>query len=127
MFLQADGSTHNLNRTSDLTHLICTSPSLSPLQFSSFFPDFLSPPIDMLASILGTITRLRHQHGAEGRAGHHHLAGMPSALGSDSADASRRRCVLCLFHLCLGLFRRDFAALLMKKALREPNVSAQTR
>lgn len=60
-------------------------------KFSSFFPDFMATPIDWVAGVLGVITRLRHAHGAEGRA--HHLAGMPSALGSDSADASRRRCV----------------------------------
>eukprot|EP00967_Tisochrysis_lutea_P082438 scaffold114135_cov23-Tisochrysis_lutea.AAC.3 len=61
-------------------------------QFSSFFPDLLATPIDLLAGAVGVVTRLRHDVGAEGRAGHHHhhLAGMPSALGSDSADASRR-------------------------------------
>ncbi len=64
-------------------------------QFSSFFPDLLAAPIDFVASALGAVTRLRHVPGAEGRGGHHHhhhhLAGMPSALGTDSADASRRR------------------------------------
>ncbi|KAF5840367.1 hypothetical protein DUNSADRAFT_17065 [Dunaliella salina] len=62
-------------------------------KFSSFFPDFLATPIDLLAGVVSVVTRLRHDGGMEGRAGHHHhhLAGMPSALGSDSADASRRR------------------------------------
>lgn len=58
-------------------------------KFSAFFPGFLHPVIDQIATILGVITRLQHAPGAEGRSSA--LKGVPASVGSDSADANRRR------------------------------------
>jgi hypothetical protein len=66
-------------------------------KFSSFFPEFLAPVIDTVAFVLGFITRLRHAPEAQAAANSGvkglHAAGGPSVLGSDTADASRRRYV----------------------------------
>mmetsp|Transcript_21757 Transcript_21757/g.37101 ORF Transcript_21757/g.37101 Transcript_21757/m.37101 type:complete len:322 (+) Transcript_21757:16-981(+) len=60
-------------------------------KFSSFFPSFLEAPIDLLASILGFITRLRHDPATQAESTTKALHSGPSLLGSDAADASRRR------------------------------------
>jgi len=57
-------------------------------KFSSFFPDVLAGPIDLVAGVLGRVTRL--QHGAAGEA-KPLLPVAQTALGSNSADANRRR------------------------------------
>mmetsp|Transcript_36298 Transcript_36298/g.91666 ORF Transcript_36298/g.91666 Transcript_36298/m.91666 type:complete len:308 (-) Transcript_36298:710-1633(-) len=60
-------------------------------KFSSFFPEFLETPIDLVAGLLGFCTRLRHAPGAEGTGPKQVSLGGPSVLGTDSADANRRR------------------------------------
>jgi hypothetical protein len=68
----------------------CGDPS-EEFAFSSFFPQFLAPPIDAVGTVLGRITRL--QHGADGEA-KPLLPMVQTALGTNSADANRRRWVV---------------------------------
>jgi len=58
-------------------------------KFSSFFPPFMATPIDAVAGLLGIVFRLRHTAGADAKG--MNINGAPSMLGSDSADANRRR------------------------------------
>lgn len=58
-------------------------------KFSSFFPSFLEGIIDPVASIFGTIFRLRQTSTAG--AGGMQMNQAPSMLGSDAVDANRRR------------------------------------
>jgi hypothetical protein len=57
-------------------------------KFSTFFPELLHPPIDLLAKLLGKVFRL--QHGADALAKSQSSSAL---LGSDSAEANRRRWV----------------------------------
>lgn len=66
----------------------CGDPS-EDFAFSSFFPEFLAPPIDAVSTVLGRVTRL--QHGAGGGEAKPLLPVVGAALGSNSADANRRR------------------------------------
>lgn len=78
----------------------CGDPS-EEFAFSSFFPEFLAPPIDAIGTVLSRITRL--QHGADGEA-KPLLPMVQTALGTNSADANRRRWVGFLQDLksCVG-------------------------
>lgn len=58
-------------------------------KFSSFFPAFLHPIVDRIAAVLAVIFRLKHTQSSEGKA--YAISNAPSIVGSDSADASRRR------------------------------------
>lgn len=68
---------------------VCGDPS-EDFSFSSFFPEILAPPIDAVATVLGRVTRL--QHGANGES-KPLLPTVQTALGTNSADANRRRWV----------------------------------
>jgi hypothetical protein len=68
----------------------CGDPS-EEFAFSSFFPEFLAPPIDALGSVLGRVTRLQHGGPGSGGEGKPLLPVVGTALGSNSADANRRR------------------------------------
>lgn len=57
-------------------------------KFSSFFPDFLAAPIDAVAGVLGSVTRLQHSAETEAKP---LLPVATTALGTNSADANRRR------------------------------------
>jgi hypothetical protein len=69
---------------------VCGDPS-EEFSFSGFFPEFLAPPIDAVATVLGRVTRL--QHGANGES-KPLLPTVQTALGTNSADANRRRWVV---------------------------------
>ena len=68
-------------------------------KFSGCFPEFLAPLIDSVAAVFGFVFRLRHAAPAEGQGVN---LKTPSMLGSDSADANRRR-----YGLSLHLFKVD--------------------
>lgn len=55
-------------------------------KFSTFFPEFIHPPIDLVGTILGKIFRLQHTAAAEGK-----QQMSSTLLGSDSVEANRRR------------------------------------
>eukprot|EP00798_Chlamydomonas_sp_ICE-L_P004187 gene4187-14288_t len=57
-------------------------------KFSSFFPPFMAPAIDPVASIVGVVFRMQHAPGASVKA--LNMSGTPSMLGSDATDANRR-------------------------------------
>ncbi|KAG1666228.1 hypothetical protein FOA52_011528 [Chlamydomonas sp. UWO 241] len=57
-------------------------------RFSGFFPAMLAPVVDPIASIFATVFRLSHAPAPEGGTP---LKAGPSMLGSDVADANRRR------------------------------------
>jgi hypothetical protein len=67
-------------------------------KFSTFFPELLHPPIDLLAAILGKVLRLQHSGGADGK-----QPGSSALLGSDSAEANRRRWVASGRACCAAL------------------------
>lgn len=68
----------------------CGDPS-EDFAFSSFFPEFLTPPIDAVGTVLGRVTRLQHGDAGAGGEGKPLLPVVGAALGSNSADANRRR------------------------------------
>lgn len=70
---------------------MCGDPS-EEFKFSSFFPEVLSPPLDAVGSVLLRVTRLKAgSTGGDGEA-KPLLPTVATALGSNSADANRRRC-----------------------------------
>lgn len=68
---------------------VCGDPS-EDFKFSSFFPDFLAPPLDAVGSVVVRVLRLQAGASAEAKP---LLPVAQTALGSNSADANRRRCV----------------------------------
>jgi hypothetical protein len=68
---------------------VCGDPS-EDFRFSSFFPDFLAPPLDAVGSVLVRVLRLQAGASAEAKP---LLPVAQTALGSNSADANRRRYV----------------------------------
>lgn len=58
--------------------------------FSSFFPVFMAPPIDAVGGVLARVTGLKHGAHAEAKP---LLPTVQTVLGSNSADANRRRWV----------------------------------
>lgn len=58
-------------------------------RFATFFPGFLHGPVDTVAAVLSFIFRLKHRPGSEQR--QVLPPGSTSILGTDSADANRRR------------------------------------
>lgn len=58
-------------------------------KFSSFFPEFMAPPVDAIGSILAFVFRLKHAPATDAKP--LHASNAPSMLGSDAADANRRR------------------------------------
>ena len=84
-------------------------------KFSSFFPAFMSIPIDAVANVLSIIFRLRHDPAAVDSKPLH-MGNAPSMLGSDAVDANRRR--WAVQHMCTGSHTGSNASIIIMWSTR---------